>query len=151
MSLTIKTRTAWEDRFRTPEADELFIDLDKIKLSAVDATRSALTALPDVSERLEWLGLPWRWAFVYTRGDEQPPLAYLVPQTGRPQLVIPMPEDVILGLTGKRIAKTLRDGLIFANEVSGIRWPQWELTSKSQAEELLTLVKLRVRPAPAAH
>ena len=146
MTLTMKSRSAWEDRFRTPSPEDLFPDLDKLKMGAVDTLRNAIPALPDVQEVLDWTGLPWRWCFVYSRGEDPLPLAYLVPQPQRPLLVVPVPEDVVLGLTGKRVAKSLRDGLISASDVGGVRWAQWELSSKSQAEELLELVRLRARP-----
>ena len=93
-------------------------------------------------ETIEWRGVPWRWSFVYRiEGDWERPWAYLVPQPGKPILAIPLSATMAGSATVRKLSRGLRDAILFSTQVAGVSWPQWELTSRPQLEEILGLAR----------
>lgn len=148
-----KPRVAWEDRFQTPKLEELLADLAKHPLQLVEQAREAMLALGGVNETISWLGIPWRWTIGYgLDGLNERPWAYLVPQPTKPILALPMSSEVVAALPMRKLPRFIRDVVTLSPKVGGVHWMQWELTSRSQVEELVSLAKRKheLLPMPSA-
>jgi len=110
----------------------------------IEAVRTGLTELSGVRESIVWQGVPWRWTFIYRHeADSQRGLAYLIPQPEKPLLAIPLPAEVVAALQPRKLSRSIRDVIVHAPSVAGLRWATWEIQSESQVEELLSLVTAR--------
>lgn len=135
-----KPRLAWEDRYRRPRAEDLLAPYSKPTAHLVELARERLTSFDGISEEVSWQGIPWRWTFVYRSPDEAPRAwAYLVPDPAKPLLALPLMPQVTDTLRIKRLSRFIRDRIVFATQVNGIRWAQWEIAGKGQLEEVLEL------------
>lgn len=143
-------RFAWENRFRVPSAEDLLAPFEAPVRELIEVTRSRLLAVDGATERIRWLGVPWRWSFVY---DGPEPAgrarAYLIPEPGRPQLALPIGTDVFREVSLRRLPRFIRDGFVYAPQVGGVRWAQWVLTSRSQVDQLASFVE-QTRPLVGA-
>lgn len=140
----VKARIAWSDRFAKPATSDVLAPFPKHTGALIARVREGLINLEGVAERLEWLGVPWRWTLVYVhKADPGRPFAYIVPQPGKPLFALPLSTDAVPTLPLRKLSKTCRDTLLTATQVGGVHWPQWELGSKSLADELVMLATLR--------
>jgi hypothetical protein len=135
----IPMRRAWEDRYRTPTQDELVRGMDGPARDLLQYVRERLRALPGVGEFLAWQGIPWRWSFSYRLPGEREAFAYLVPQPGKPLLGLPLGECAFDAVLESKISKPVREAILHAPVIGSVRWTQWELTSRTQGDELLVL------------
>lgn len=142
-----KTRVAWEDRFRVPTPEELLQAPTKQADSLMAECRERLLGLDGVSEELSWHGVPWRWTFAYRLEDADltRAFAYLVPQPGRARIAVPLTQPQLAALPLRKLSKFIRDGLLHATEVGGVRWAQWEPTARTQCEEILKIVEIKLQ------
>lgn len=136
-----KPRVPWEDRFQHPKLDELLGEFSKQQSGLIEQAREALLGLGGVKESITWLGIPWRWTLAYDLDGGGKPWAYIVPQPGKPLLALPMSGEAVAALPMRRLPKFIRDVVVFSPKVGGVHWMQWELTSRTQVEELIGLVK----------
>jgi len=137
-------RSPWEDRFQTPSTQALLDAMHKPLLALLEQARAALLALPGVAESVGWQGVPWRWSFAYrVEGDPTRALAFLVPQPSRPQLAVPLTDEMIAALPIRKLAKPVRDAFVFSPKISGVCWPCWELSAKTQVDELMSVVQVK--------
>lgn len=135
-------RKAWEDRFRTPTADDLFDGLNKQFASLVETAREKLMAHPGVTESLSWQGLPWRWTLIYRQPqDNGRGWVYLVPDPTKPQIAMPLTAESVKVLPLNRLKKHVKDGVTQARLVDSVYWATWEITGKTQLAEILELVQ----------
>jgi hypothetical protein len=148
----LKPRSCWEDRYRTPTVRELRDLLSRQHCQLLDAAREALLTMDGVIESIEWRGIPWRWTMAFHR--EASAVAYLVPQPARPRIGVPLSDELVQALSLKRLSKSVRDAITFAPRVGEMLWPAWDLTSRTQIDELLGLVRrkheLMLSPTAAA-
>jgi hypothetical protein len=138
-------RSAWEDKYRKPSAPGLIGEVAKPLQTVLEFARERLARLDGVSESLEWQGFPWRWSLVFRRARGAPgerALAYLVPQPSRPLLVVPVPGELIERMERKRIARPVRDLVHLSPAVGPVRWCQFELSSRTFADEVMELVRM---------
>lgn len=143
-SATLKPRSAWNDRFRTPTLEDLFEPFNRQLTGLIDATREQLVEFPGVSEELSWQGIPWRWTLVYRwKGEPDRAWAYVVLDPERLRLALPMTTELIAKLPAKKLSRTTRDGIVQASEVAGVHWAQWELVNKPQLEELMSIARTK--------
>jgi hypothetical protein len=141
--ISARHRHPWSDRFRTPTAEALVADLPKSLIPAFEHARKCLSNSHSLAEAVHWQGV-WQWCLTYTHnGDSSLPAAYLVPDPDRPRLCIPFPEHALHDLPLKRLAKSVRDVLIHAPAVNGVRWATWDLHSKAGVDEVLALLAHR--------
>lgn len=104
--------------------------------------RESARGLDDVCETIAWLGIPWRWAFRYDISDDSSPiLAILAPLPERPVVCIPLSHALIEAIPTRRLTRFIRDSIQRGPRVGGVLWCEWELTAKSQAEELVGIVR----------
>lgn len=137
-----KQRLAWEDRFREPSLDELREHYNKQLTQLLDSIREYLLGFSEVSERIEWQGLPWRWTLTYSNSiDSGRAWAYVVPQPPHPVLAVPLTSEMVRAMPVRRLKKHVRDGLTTSKKVGEVHWATWEISSKSQLEEVLDVVK----------
>lgn len=137
-----KERVAWEDRFTAPTADELLANFGKQQSQLIEIAREGLLGCEGVTERVMWLGIPWRWTLAYgVEGSGDRPWAYLVPQPGKPLVALPMTTEMVKSLPIRRLPKFIRDVIAFSPRVAGVHWMQWELTGRGMVEELLGLAR----------
>ncbi|MDX2130641.1 MAG: hypothetical protein SFY69_01155 [Planctomycetota bacterium] len=150
--LAARHRPAWSDRFRVPEAHSLVGELPRAFGPAVEHARRILTGTHAFTESVCWQGV-WNWCLRYGP-NPMPPIAcaYVVPDPAKPRLCIPFPEFTLRAMSPKRVGKSVRDTLVHAPSVNGIRWATWDIQSKAQVEEVLDLVTLglTVQPPMAA-
>lgn len=108
-------------------------------------------SLPEVEESLTWRGIPWRWTFGYSmEGESDRPWAFLVPHPSHPMFVMPIPDHDLPSLNLRRASRGIRDAIGPATHVAGTIWPQWELTTKALAEDLIGLAQRRYECLHAA-
>lgn len=141
-SQAAKTRIAWQDRFHTPTAQRLLADIQRGFTSPIEHIRAKLLAGEAIHESVIWSGV-WNWTLAYTHnGDSGPAWAYIVPDPAHPRLCLPFPDGLLGELPVKKISKTVRDALVHATSVDGVRWPTWELTSKALGDDLFVLAHI---------
>lgn len=140
----------WKNRFQTPGGDVLFDAIEGPGRDLYEAARTRLDQIADAGCEIRWLGVPWRWSLVYTlASDSGEVLAYLVPDPVKPQLCVPLDYDSLERVTPKRLSRAVRDAIVFAAEVGGVRWACWDLQSETQIDEILLLVKAKVESRTA--
>ncbi len=144
---TEKARPVWKNRFRTPQAPELLDAMDKQVSVVVAYARDLIRGFPQLSETLEWQGV-WNWTFTYSNGDPRGPVAFVVPNPARPRLTLALPDEAIPNLPIKKLSRYVRDGLAHAPVVDGVRWAAWDIASKGQVDEVVTLLRLRYPADP---
>lgn len=141
----VQSRDRWFDRYQPPTLDDLRAGLERGPDALFDYGRKGLQGLDGVEEVLSWEGIPWRWCLVYRlAGEPGRPLAYLVPDPDRPHIALPLTDDVLAILPVRRFSKSIRDRIVFASEVSGVHWAQWDLASRALIDEIMDLAR-RVR------
>lgn len=150
MTLTVRTRSAWEDRYRRPGIDELFVALAKPGQAAAEDARTRFAAIAGATESLEWLGVPWRWTLCYRVAGDPRPVGYLVPQPARPLAAACLTHDMIAALPGKKLSKAMRESLIAGAAVDEDRWVQWELGGRVPLDEITQVVEALIAWRQAA-
>lgn len=135
----VRTRSCWEDRYRTPTVRELLELLTRQHAQLVEHARDQAITLEGVREVIEWRGVPWRWTLAYY--VETSPLVFLVPQPNRPRIALPLGDELARSLPLKRASKVVRDAITFAPRVGGVLWPAWDLTTRALTEEIAGLVQ----------
>ncbi|MCW5775480.1 MAG: hypothetical protein KIS87_03405 [Phycisphaeraceae bacterium] len=140
------TRPIWEDRFAKPTFGALRAGIEPSHADLFDLARTRLAALPDTVEDLVWHGIPWRWTLVYRQSQDATgaAMAYLVPKPDRPLVALPVPHEVLSIVRLKKSSRLIREGLSQAKVVAGVYWPQWELTSKTLLDEIISLIEHRL-------
>jgi hypothetical protein len=145
-----KVRLAWMDRFRAPSVSELFAPFNKQVCAILEHARARMLAVDGVKEEVSWQGV-WRWTLVYRiPGEGERGWAYLVPDPAKPRLALPVMDELIAELPMKKLSRVIRDGLAHAPTVDGVRWAQWEVQSRTQADEILSLAQLKLNAAKVA-
>jgi len=142
VTATTMTTDPWLDRFRTPTDQQLFDRYVEPTAEICGFLRDGLNAFEGVTEDLTWMGIPWRWALRYqVAGDVTPLLAVLAPMPDRPILCVPLTSVVIDAVPARRLTRFIREGIQRGPLVGGVLWCEWEPNARSQAEELVGLVK----------
>jgi len=137
----VRLRPVWEDQYTLPKRVDLLADIPKPQRGLVETVREHLLKLPSVEEALSWRGIPWRWTFGYSlEGEGDRPFAYLVPSPVKPIFAMPFNAAQCRNLHASR---AVMDSLVVATRVGGVLWPQWELSSRTLVEELLTTARKR--------
>lgn len=134
------SRVPWADRFRTPSVDDLLAPHSEPMVELIESARARLCEFEGIQETIAWHGIPWRWTFEY-QADGSPGWAYLIPEPDRPQLTLPLTAGVIESLPMRRLKKSIRDGIIQGREVRLTRWCSWDITTMTQLDDLMDLVK----------
>lgn len=146
-ALTLMT-DPWLDRFRTPTDQQLFDRYAEPTAEICSFLRTGITGFEGVGEDLTWMGIPWRWAMRYqVEGDVTPLLAVLAPLPERPVLCIPLTTTVIEAVPARRLTRFIREGIQRGPLVGGVLWCEWEPNARSQADELVGLVKRKYQIA----
>lgn len=121
---TSPSAAVWADEFTKPTLTALLGGLEPEERAAFSAARAALKGERGERDRVEWLGLPWRWAICITRpGIDHPALAYLIAQPGAARACIPVSVDAEIELDS--LTKPIRLQLDLAPIIAGYFWPEW--------------------------
>jgi len=106
----VKPRIAWEDRFASPDADDLgSIHQDSGRADRIGPARGWSGSAMWWS-RSCGTGCRGRWTFAFALDSEpERPWAYLVPQPGRPLLRCRYGGD-IAALPMRKLSRSVRDG-----------------------------------------
>lgn len=135
-----KTRSPWEDRFRTPTLEDLWQQYNRQTANLLDAALERLRGYGDLSEDLTWQGLPWRWTITFrSQVDNGRAWAYLVPDPEKPKLAMPLTSAMVSSMPLHRMKKHVRDGVLQSRLVDGVYWATWDLTGKDQLKDILEL------------
>ena len=150
--MNYKPASVWENKFRTPAREDLLAGLAKPHAQLIEIARQRLREVPRVREELVWQGLPWRWTLAFRlEGEATRPWAYLVPEPGKPRLVLSLTLDELTKVPVRKLSKPARDPLTHGVEVDGVHWVEWEITSRALLDEVLALaLARRATPVPAA-
>lgn len=148
-----RIRIPWSDRFHQPTLAELVAPLPPVVAPLVDFLRTgarlrAAREQLNVVEEIRWLGVPWHWSLMLrTARDPSRGWVYVIPQPERPAVVIPLVQAAVPDL--RHASKAVRDGVVFARLVGSVRWAQWDLTSRTLADEILNLAELQLAQSEA--
>jgi hypothetical protein len=146
-SSSSKSRPAWPDRFRAPSADDLLAPFNKQVAALLEHARTKLRAVEGVKEEISWQGV-WNWTFVYRiPGDGERAWAYLVPDPAKPRIAVTVFDDIIPDLPIRKLSKYIRDGLTHAPVVDGVRWPHWDISNRTQVDDIVSLAQLKLKLA----
>jgi len=138
----LKAKPPWEDKFRQPSLDELLEQYNKQQSTLFENAREHLLAMDSVKELLDWHGLPWRWSLAYSvNAPKLASVAFLVPNPTVPTVGLPMSVTFVQSLPMRKLKKPIREGLTAAKLIGESYWSSWELTSKTQLEEVSDLLK----------
>lgn len=140
MPLLAKSRSLWEDRFTRPTVEALLAEIPKPGVTLIEGFRDALVAEGTLAEGLSWQGIPWRWSLTYSDGRRL--AAYIVPNPAKPGVCVPIPAGFLASLPPRKLSKTVREVVASSPAVAGTNWAQFDLTSKTMADELLLLVQV---------
>jgi len=140
------SRHAWQDRFRTPTLDDLRQPYQGLNAKFFDEARDRLCAMEFLNEQIVWQGIPWRWTFTYEGAyDPERPWAYIIPHPEKPLVATPLIEAVVTWLPWQRLKRFIRDGLDGARQVNGVRWAVWELSHRTNLEDVFDLLRRKQR------
>jgi hypothetical protein len=158
----IQPKLPWANKFQRPTPEVLVSQCESKQLSQlVRAARQEIVSLAGVSETLSWLGVPWRWSFVYTLEEsaqtaESPhaavrahPLAYMIPDPQKPQVAVPMSGQLVEALPMRRLKRFARDGIVHCRIVGEVYWPSWDFSARTQLDEIMDLVVRKHRMVAA--
>lgn len=136
-------RLPWQNRFERPSIDDLRGHYNKQLCGYHDTAREFIKKFDNVTESIDWHGLPWRWStrFDIPEVTVERGWVYLVPDPEGPKVSVPMTEDMVTRLPRTRLKKHIREGIEHAKKVGDVRWTEWTITSKSQLEDVLDVAK----------
>ncbi len=137
-------RIAWEDRFNRPTAVKLRAALPAKSAALFEHMRRRLKALDGVNEDFAWHGACWRWTIEYRTKRAEEPLAVVVPSPSDLQLAVPLERDFVRVLEGRRLKRSIRDGLGLAREPFDTRWGVWSIGSEGLLDDLVDLIELKL-------
>jgi len=140
------SRHAWQDRFRKPTIEALQAPYHGVAAQLFEDARQRLRAVDFLTERLLWQGIPWRWTLTYEGGgDADRPWAYIIPHPEKPLIALPLIEAVVAWLPWKRLKRYIRDGIEGARQVNGVRWAVYELSNRTNLEDVFDLLRRKER------
>lgn len=117
---------AWGDEFTRPDLERLIAGVEEKDRAAFRGVLEALLQRKGCRERIEWLGLPWRWTIsVFRSQTEHPALAYLVPRPVGALVCIPTPMLDHADPITPALTKPVRVALDRAPIIAGFVWPEW--------------------------
>ena len=130
-------RSVWEDRFSQPTETEVLSHYTRQLRGCAESVRAVMAARAEIRESLEWMGVPWRWTFVYRReGLASRSDAYLVPFPAGPRWVLAVPTEIAAHLPLRALPRIVRDAFASATRVGSQVWPQWDIQTKAQVQEV---------------
>lgn len=133
----VLARPYWENQFHTPSRAQLIGGLTREHAGLVSHARQSLLGVLAGPEIIAWHGYPWRWTIVFRAAADERPWAYLIPQPARPRLALTLDVGTLSSVQLRRISKYLKEGLAAAPRVGNTCWPEWDLLSEGQTEELI--------------
>jgi hypothetical protein len=146
MRVTIVMRPPWADRFRTPTAEALIAGMRGELRGMATTLRRQLLAVNSASESAAWLGT-WQWTLQFRiAGASEAAWAYVIPNPDKLQLCVPVRESVVAVLPTGVVSSAMRQALVRAPMVDGVRWVTWDVGSASQA---ITLARFAAAVAKA--
>lgn len=133
-------RTIWGDRFNRPTVDQLRKQFKRDHQRILDRMRKRLLELDGGVEAVEWMGEAWKWSLVYRTNLSDEPLAVLIPSTYDLQLAVPLDPELAETLAGRKLKRTVREGLDLAREPFNTNWGVWSLNPPHLIDDLQDLV-----------
>ena len=144
-----KGRVAWLDRFRAPSSDELLSPFNKQTSALLEHARQKFLGVESSKEEIVWHGV-WNWTYVYRiPGEGERAWAYLIPDPAKPRIAVPIDDEIIPDLPLRKLSKYIRDGLTHAPKVDGLRWSCWDITNRTQVEDIVSLAQNKLKLADA--
>lgn len=147
-TMSIRT-TVWGDRFTQPNETDLVSMLTGDEQALVQYIIEKCTDLGADQRSVRWQGIPWRWTIQIGMKDESS-IGFLIAEPGRPQLAIPLTASDLDRIPMRRLSKSVRDSILGARAVSSMLWPEWDITSKTQIDELMAMMKVRCETVQSA-
>ena len=141
-----KSRLPWEDRFKTPSVQNLREPYNKQLSNLLDTAREQFLSVTGVEERISWQGVAWRWTLTYQAPDD-PTRAwvYLIPHPEGPRIAMPMTEEMVEALPKRRLKKFVTDGITSARRVGAMHWAVWEITNKTNLDDVMDLARRKLK------
>lgn len=120
------TPAPWHDEFTQPTLAALLDGLEPSERPAFESALAMLKSRRGCRDRIEWQGLPWRWAVCISQpGLGHPALAYLIAKPADPFVCIPVPIEGDLAPDPALLTKPVRARLDQAPIIAGYLWPEW--------------------------
>lgn len=146
-------RSAWEDRWSEPTADELLDAIESPSRPSLDKLVEGLEGLEGIEQGVSWYGEAWKWTVEYRlaangNGEgngEGRTACYVIPNVETPLVCIPLEAPVLERLPIRRLSRVVREGIRSAKCAVSIHWAIWRPTSKVEAEALTDLVKRKIK------
>lgn len=135
--------SVWEDQFSRPARASLLAGLNKQDQILVDRCLERLDAVPRCRCAIRWHGIPWRWTICFER-DKKAPVAFVIPEPRRPRLAVPLTADDLDRINLRKLSRAMREGISLASAINGVVWTEWVLSSKTQTDEVFSLVNSRL-------
>lgn len=142
MSTMANMTGIWNDRFLRPSESDLLGELNKPERALVERLLVRCEEMGIVARTVKWQGIPWRWTIQLSMRSGGPVL-FVIPQPDRPQVAVPFEATALDRVPMRRLSKAVREGILGARAVGSTLWPEWDLTSNTQIDELIALIRVR--------
>lgn len=132
-------RLAWSDRFNRPTEQMLRAPLPSPDASLLAHARARFGAIPLMEERITWQGVCWRWTFAYYAVDLGRLAAVIIPNPSDLQVAMPIDPLFLRAVMGRRMRRSVREGLELAAEPFDTKWGLWSIASRAMLDEIASL------------
>jgi hypothetical protein len=149
MSTMANSTGIWTDRFVQPAETDLLGAMNKPERALVERLIERCGELGLNARTVKWQGIPWRWTLQLSMRSGGPVL-FIIPRPDRPQVAVPLGASDLDRIPMRRLSKAVREGVLGARAVASTLWPEWDLTSNTQIDELMTLIRVRTESVGAA-
>lgn len=124
---------AWQDRYRTPNAEGLLAELGPEARPLAEKALQTLGRKPKVV----WV-VPWNWTLSV---DHACGPLFLIPEPGRLRLVARLPRPVFEQMVAPKSARPAREAVVSASCVGDTVWTEWAISSDAVCEGVLRVIE----------
>jgi len=134
--------TLYRDPRKRPKADAPIRDLPQRAAQRFKAAREGIRALRHVTEQVVFLGMAWKWVWMYEVGGRK--LGYLHPMESGVSATFVLTESEERELAdADGLPRPVRDAMRDAPVSAGVRWCWMEFPDLDAAAAFVQVVKLK--------
>jgi len=141
-------RVSWEDRFNKPTVSKLRGELTSDAADLFDVARETFKNVCKPGEAVVWKGDCWKWTLEFRSKRKGMPLAVIIPNPNDLQIAIPVDPEFVRAMWKRQMKKSVREGLELAAKPYDTEWCIWYINTKPMLEEVIELVKQKVKFTP---
>ena len=124
----------------TPEPSAPYADLRAPQAQRFRRVRTALRALPGVSEQVRFMGTPWAWAWEYAVGPRKVCWVHPIPPVASATFTLTDDEESKV-LAIPRLAEPIREALRDAQRTGPLKWCWMSLPDRRHVDAFLSLAR----------